>query len=144
MSSTILLTGATGYIASHTWLALLAAGYRVIGVDNFSNSSPQVLPRLERLTGSKLIFEQADVNDGAALSAVLARHKPAAGPPVTPRTGGGCVSMCSGALCSTSPRASSAWVEASRSEENCAKAAISRYCASSSLILPATCFIALI
>ena len=38
--STILLTGATGYIGSHTWLALLQAGFDVVGVDNFSNSSP--------------------------------------------------------------------------------------------------------
>ena len=42
------------------------------------------------------------------------------------------------------PRASRRWVEASRSEANWAKAAISRYCASSSLMVPATCFIALI
>ena len=32
---TVLLTGATGYIASHTWLALQAAGYAVVGIDNF-------------------------------------------------------------------------------------------------------------
>ncbi|CAG0981048.1 partial UDP-glucose 4-epimerase, partial [Planctomycetaceae bacterium] len=37
----VLLTGATGYIASHTWLALLAAGFEVVGVDDFSNSSPE-------------------------------------------------------------------------------------------------------
>lgn len=49
MSATILLTGATGYIASHTWLALHTAGFEVIGVDNFSNSSPEVLNRLRRL-----------------------------------------------------------------------------------------------
>ena len=47
--STILLTGATGYIASHTWLALLAAGHEVVGVDDFSNSSPIVLERLHEL-----------------------------------------------------------------------------------------------
>ena len=50
---TVLLTGATGYIASHTWLALLSAGYRVVGVDNFSNSSPEVLNRLEHAVGSQ-------------------------------------------------------------------------------------------
>jgi hypothetical protein len=44
----ILLTGATGYIASHTWLALQAAGFDVVGVDDFSNSSPGVLDRLQR------------------------------------------------------------------------------------------------
>ena len=45
----ILLTGATGYIASHTWLALEAAGYAVAGIDDFSNSSPEVLRRLAAL-----------------------------------------------------------------------------------------------
>ena len=76
--TTVLLTGATGYIGSHTWLALHGAGFRVVGLDNFSNSSPEVLRRLERLTGSSLLFEQLDVNDGAALAAVLARHGVAA------------------------------------------------------------------
>jgi len=76
MSSTVLLTGATGYIASHTWLALLAAGYRVVGLDNFSNSSPKVLERLARLSGQAPLFERADVNDTAALEEVFARHRP--------------------------------------------------------------------
>ncbi|UXH79512.1 UDP-glucose 4-epimerase GalE [Roseateles amylovorans] len=78
MSHTILLTGATGYIASHTWLALLAAGYRVIGVDNFSNSSPKVLDRLAELSGQTPLFEKLDVCDGAALDAVFAEYQPAA------------------------------------------------------------------
>ncbi|WIT10070.1 UDP-glucose 4-epimerase GalE [Paucibacter sediminis] len=76
MSATVLLTGATGYIASHTWLALLAAGYRVVGLDNFSNSSPKVLERLARLSGQAPLFERADVNDATALEAVFARHRP--------------------------------------------------------------------
>ena len=42
----VLLTGATGYIASHTWLALWEAGFEVVGLDDFSNSSPVVLERL--------------------------------------------------------------------------------------------------
>jgi UDP-glucose 4-epimerase len=71
----ILLTGATGYIASHTWLALQAAGHEVVGVDNFINSSPQVLPRLERLGGRKPVFVQADVCDRAAMEQVFATHK---------------------------------------------------------------------
>ncbi|SEK51990.1 UDP-glucose 4-epimerase [Roseateles sp. YR242] len=78
MSNTILLTGATGYIASHTWLALLAAGYRVIGVDNFSNSSPKVLERLAELSGQTPLFEKLDVCDAAALETVFADYKPAA------------------------------------------------------------------
>jgi len=76
MPATVLLTGATGYIASHTWLALLAAGYRVVGLDNFSNSSPKVLERLARLSGQAPLFERADINDATALEEVFARHRP--------------------------------------------------------------------
>ena len=70
----ILLTGATGFIASHTWLALLAAGYRVLGIDNFSNSSPEVLARLKTLGGVTPDFVQADVCDASAIDAVFARE----------------------------------------------------------------------
>ena len=72
MTSTVLLTGATGYIASHTWLALWEAGFDVIGVDNFANSSPEVLNRLRTLGGRTPRFERADVCDAAALDAVFA------------------------------------------------------------------------
>ena len=71
---TILLTGATGYIASHTWLALQAAGFHVVGVDDFSNSSPEVLNRLRRLGGRAPVFERANVCDAAAMAAVFSRH----------------------------------------------------------------------
>ena len=71
---TILLTGATGYIASHTWLALQAAGFQVVGVDDFSNSSPEVLNRLRQLSGQAPAFEQASVCDAAAMARVFARH----------------------------------------------------------------------
>lgn len=78
MTTQILLTGATGYIASHTWLALLAAGFDVVGVDDFSNSSPEVLERLATLSGHTPRFERADVCDAAAMDAIFARHRPAA------------------------------------------------------------------
>ncbi|OYY65282.1 MAG: UDP-glucose 4-epimerase GalE [Burkholderiales bacterium 28-67-8] len=71
----VLLTGATGYIASHTWLALQSAGFEVVGVDNFVNSSPEVLPRLHRLGGVKPVFEQINVLDQAALDGVFRRHQ---------------------------------------------------------------------
>jgi UDP-glucose 4-epimerase len=73
--TTILLTGAAGYIASHTWLALQAAGFDVVGVDDFSNSSPVVLERLHELDGRAPVFERADVCDGAAIDALFARHR---------------------------------------------------------------------
>jgi UDP-glucose 4-epimerase len=72
---TVLLTGATGYIASHTWLALQRAGFEVVGVDDFSNSSPEVLNRLRELGGREPVFERASVCDAAALDALLARHR---------------------------------------------------------------------
>ncbi|MEO7852188.1 MAG: UDP-glucose 4-epimerase GalE [Rubrivivax sp.] len=75
---TVLLTGATGYIGSHTWLALLAQGWHVVGVDDFSNSSPKVLDRLSTLTGTALEFERADVADRAAMERVFGQYRPQA------------------------------------------------------------------
>ena len=72
---TILLTGATGYIASLTWLALWAGGFQVVGVDDFSNSSPEVLARLQHLGGQVPVFAQASVCDAAALASIFARHQ---------------------------------------------------------------------
>ena len=69
----ILLTGATGYIGSHTWLALHAAAMPVVGIDDFSNSSPEVLRRLEALGADVSRFAQVDVTDRAALAQVFAR-----------------------------------------------------------------------
>jgi len=69
MSPCILLTGATGYIASHTWLALEAAGFSVVGLDSLVNSSPNVLPRLAQLSGRTPRFIKGDVRDAAALDA---------------------------------------------------------------------------
>jgi UDP-glucose 4-epimerase len=75
MKPTILLTGATGYIASHTWLALQAAGFDVVGVDDFSNSSPEVLNRLAELGGRTPVFELASVCDAQAMEALFQRHR---------------------------------------------------------------------
>jgi UDP-glucose 4-epimerase len=77
-ATTVLLTGAAGYIASHTWLALWQAGFEVVGLDNFANSSPAVLQRLARLGGREPVFEQADVCDATAVDAVFGRHRIAA------------------------------------------------------------------
>jgi UDP-glucose 4-epimerase len=72
---TVLLTGATGYIASHTWLALWQAGFDVVGVDDFSNSSPVVLQRLQELGGRTPTFERANVCDEGAMNALFERHR---------------------------------------------------------------------
>jgi UDP-glucose 4-epimerase len=73
--ATILLTGAAGYIASHTWLALQAAGFEVVGVDDFSNSAPEVLARLQTLSGQVPRFERASVCDAGAMQSLLERQR---------------------------------------------------------------------
>ena len=73
----ILLTGGAGYIGSHTFVALHEAGFEPVVLDNFSNSHPGVLQRLERITGRKPLVEQGDVLDTPFVEAVLRRHRPA-------------------------------------------------------------------
>ena len=67
----ILITGGAGYIGSHTCVELLNAGFDVTVFDNFSNSHPEALMRVERITGKKLHLVQGDSRDRAALTAVL-------------------------------------------------------------------------
>jgi UDP-glucose 4-epimerase len=67
----ILVTGGAGYIGSHTCVELLNAGYEVTVFDNFCNSQPEALARVERITGKKPMLVQGDIRDGAALQAAL-------------------------------------------------------------------------
>jgi UDP-glucose 4-epimerase len=71
---TILVTGASGYIGSHTCVELLNGGYAVIAVDNFCNSSREALHRVERITGASIPVYDADVRDRAALDRILREH----------------------------------------------------------------------
>ncbi len=67
----ILLTGGAGYIGSHTCVELLNAGFDITVFDNFCNSHPEVLARVERITGRKPHLVQGDIRDRAALVAAL-------------------------------------------------------------------------
>ena len=71
----ILLTGGAGYIGSHAYVALSEAGYTPIILDNFSNSNPAVLQRLERITGRPVSCERGDVLDTPWVEQVLRRHQ---------------------------------------------------------------------
>lgn len=68
---TVLLTGGTGYIGSHTAIQFMRAGHDVLLLDNLSNSSPKVVDRLERITGTRPVFYQGDVRDRAMLDRVF-------------------------------------------------------------------------
>ena len=70
----ILVTGGAGYIGSHTVLALLEAGAEVVVLDNFSNSSPEALVRIEKLTSQPVNFVEGDVRDRRLLDRVFVEH----------------------------------------------------------------------
>ncbi|HUR90622.1 MAG TPA: UDP-glucose 4-epimerase GalE [Ramlibacter sp.] len=71
----ILLTGGAGYIGSHTYVSLVEAGLTPVILDNFANSHPRVLERLQRITGKPVICEEGDVADKALVGALLRRHE---------------------------------------------------------------------
>lgn len=70
----ILITGGAGYIGSHTSVELLNAGYDIVIVDNFSNSKPEVLNRIEELTGKNFKFYKVDILDRDALNEVFSEN----------------------------------------------------------------------
>lgn len=72
---TILVAGGAGYIGSHTTLALLEAGYEVVVVDNFCNSHPEALRRVERLAGRGFSVQRLDLRDRPVLAGVFQQHK---------------------------------------------------------------------
>lgn len=72
---TILVTGGTGYIGSHTVVELQNAGYDVVVMDNLSNSSMKVLDRVEAITGKKVPFYKADIRNREDLEKIFSQEK---------------------------------------------------------------------
>ena len=70
----ILVTGGTGYIGSHTVVELQKAGYPVVIIDNLSNSNKDVLDGIERITGIRPDFVEADCTDMAAVRALFDKY----------------------------------------------------------------------
>jgi len=70
----IMVTGGAGYIGSHTCVELLKAGYDVVVVDNFINSKPAVLSRIQEVTGRDFVFYKTDIRDEAGLKRVFAEN----------------------------------------------------------------------
>ena len=74
MKQTILVTGGTGFIGSHTTVELQQAGYEVVIVDNLSNSKIEVLDGIEKITGVRPAFENVDLRDLEATETVFRKY----------------------------------------------------------------------
>ena len=64
----ILVTGGTGFIGSHTCVALIDAGYDVLVLDNLTNSCASVIQRIEKVCGQEPGFIEGDIRDKAMLN----------------------------------------------------------------------------
>lgn len=68
--ASVLVTGGTGYIGSHTALQLMQRGERVVLLDNLANSSPRVLERIKQICGKLPVFVEGDIRDSALLQKI--------------------------------------------------------------------------
>jgi UDP-glucose 4-epimerase len=71
----VLVTGGTGYIGSHTIVELLNHGYKVVAVDNFSNSKKEVIDKIEKITNKKIKFYKLNVCNKRKLETVFKENK---------------------------------------------------------------------
>lgn len=71
----VLVTGGTGYIGSHTCLALISTGIEPVILDNLCNSNVTVLSRIEAITGKLPIFYQGDIRDPSILDQIFSEHE---------------------------------------------------------------------
>lgn len=71
----ILVTGGAGYIGSHTCVELLNSGYELVVLDNFSNSKPEVLEKIKKITGKDFKFYECDYTSASALEKVFIENE---------------------------------------------------------------------
>ena len=71
----ILVTGGAGFIGSHTCVVLQQAGYDIVVVDNFSNSKPEALNRIKKITGKDFKFYEADILDAEAMKRIFEENE---------------------------------------------------------------------
>ena len=74
MKQTVLVTGGTGYIGSHTAVELIQKGYNIVIADSLENSQITVLDGIEKITGQKPPFEQVDLSDRDACLALFKKY----------------------------------------------------------------------
>ena len=71
----VLLAGGAGYIGSHTCVELLEAGHSVVVADNYSNSCPEAIRRVEEITGKSVKLYEADVCDSEAVDRIFSENQ---------------------------------------------------------------------
>jgi UDP-glucose 4-epimerase len=75
MNKKILITGGTGYIGSHTAVELIEDGFEVVIIDNLSNSEPEVVDRIEKITGVRPALEVFDLCNSSLTDQFFSKHK---------------------------------------------------------------------
>src|SRR5690242_15692071 len=74
MAKKLLVTGGTGYIGSHTVVELQSAGYEVVIIDDLSNSSADVVDKIEKISGIRPSFEEFNLQDLPRLEAFFEKY----------------------------------------------------------------------
>jgi UDP-glucose 4-epimerase len=75
MANQVFVTGGAGFIGSHTIVELIEAGYEPVVIDNFSNSKPDVLNNLKKITGREIKFYEGDCNDFGLVDKIFAENQ---------------------------------------------------------------------
>ena len=70
----ILVSGGAGYIGSHTCVALLEAGHRVVVADNLHNSKEETISKIKQITGKDVLFYKIDVTEEKAVEDLFSSH----------------------------------------------------------------------
>lgn len=71
----VLVTGGAGYIGSHTVIELINAGFTPVIIDNLSNSNPEAVKRLEKITGNQISFHKIEICEKEQLAEVFNEHQ---------------------------------------------------------------------
>ena len=74
IKKSILVTGGLGYIGSHTTVALIERGYKVFIIDDLSNSSIDVLKRIEKITNTSPDFFKLDLTNSSSVEEFFAKN----------------------------------------------------------------------
>ena len=71
MTKNVIVTGGAGYIGSHTVVELVESGFTPIIIDNFSNSKPETIDRIEKICKQKIkVYNINCINEDALIKTI--------------------------------------------------------------------------